>query len=157
MAAGGSERGYRSVLLRRKHEPLAPRRQSSVPGGAQGVWRAQRRGPCMDSLGLGRTRLNGPPSSFAEHGRLFSASLENPGFESQLSPPPLPKGRPGCPDASSPNPKNGGAVCPLGRLPLCFKITFQLLLIPAELECWCLEPLSTRLPTEKRQGNLGVA
>lgn len=79
------------------------------------------------------------------------------GTESQLSPPPLPKGRPGYPDASSPNPKNGGAVCPLGRLPLCFKITFQLLLIPAELECWCLEPLSTRLASEKRQGNLGVA
>ena len=69
------------MLLRRKPEPLAPRRQSSVPGGAQGVWAAQRRGPCVDSLGLGRTRLNGLPSSFAEQGRLFSASLKNPGFE----------------------------------------------------------------------------
>lgn len=126
------------MLLRRKPEPLAPSAPEFCPWGAQGVWAAQRRDPGVDSLGLGRTRLSGP-ISILQSGEGCSpcpskTQILRLGTEPQRSPRPCQRGALGVPTRPLQTLKMW-AVCPLGRLLLCFSIASQLLLISAGPAC----------------------
>lgn len=147
------------MLLRRKPEPLAPGRQSSVPGEhREGA--AQRRGQGVYSLGLRRMKLTRLLCSFAEWRRLCSSKfLENPDNElgNRVSAHPCQRGAFGVLMSRLQTLKMLGAVCPLGRLLLCFSITSQLRLIPTGRRALVSGATVTLLHPTRDSRDLGVA